>query len=116
MKPTKVIDLFAGPGGLGEGFANVSVGGESSFRVAVSIENNLSAHRTLTLRTFFRNFKNPPDEYYAFLKGKLGNIPDDELYRISKFKNEIEAAKNEALCLYYWYRIGAVVIRTRDSI
>lgn len=99
MKPIKVIDLFAGPGGLGEGFASASVDGESSFRIAVSIENNLSAHRTLTLRAFFRNFKNTPDEYYAFLQGKLGKAPDEELYRIHKFKNQIEAARKEALCL-----------------
>jgi len=44
-----VIDLFAGPGGLSEGFA-----ASEQFRVALSIEKDPVAHQTLELRAFFR--------------------------------------------------------------
>jgi DNA (cytosine-5)-methyltransferase 1 len=53
-----VIDLFAGPGGLGEGFASLCDGsGEPVFRIALSIEMDAAAHRTLELRAFFRRLK-----------------------------------------------------------
>ncbi|SEN09848.1 DNA cytosine methyltransferase [Brachymonas denitrificans] len=48
----RVIDLFAGPGGLGEGFA--SYGGGDVFSIAASAEMEASAHSTLTLRAFYR--------------------------------------------------------------
>ena len=48
----KVIDLFAGPGGLGEGFA--SYRGGDVFSIAASAEMESSAHATLTLRAFYR--------------------------------------------------------------
>lgn len=51
----KIVDLFAGPGGLGEGFA--SHRGDASFEIAVSAEMEESAHKTLTLRSFFRHIQ-----------------------------------------------------------
>lgn len=51
----KIVDLFAGPGGLGEGFASYE--GNASFEIAVSAEMEESAHKTLTLRSFFRHIK-----------------------------------------------------------
>lgn len=69
-----VIDLFAGPGGLGEGFsAFSSTGGDPVFRIALSIEKDPNAHETLKLRSFFRQFsrKSVPGEYYDHLRGKL---------------------------------------------
>jgi DNA (cytosine-5)-methyltransferase 1 len=48
----KIVDLFAGPGGLGEGFSS-----NSSFQIAVSAEMESSAHATLRLRAFYRNLK-----------------------------------------------------------
>ena len=45
-----VVDLFAGPGGLGDGFATFH--GGAAFRVALSIEAEDWAHQTLTLRKF----------------------------------------------------------------
>ena len=55
-----VIDLFAGPGGLSEGFAACE-----DFDVALSIEKDPIAHQTLELRAFFRQFARPdvPDAY-----------------------------------------------------
>jgi DNA (cytosine-5)-methyltransferase 1 len=46
-----VVDLFAGPGGLGEGFSRSNV---ASFRVAVSIEKDPMAYQTLRLRAAHR--------------------------------------------------------------
>jgi DNA (cytosine-5)-methyltransferase 1 len=51
----KLIDLFAGPGGLGEGFAALDNG--KKFEIGVSAEMESSAHRTLTLRSLFRHLK-----------------------------------------------------------
>lgn len=48
----QVIDLFSGPGGLGEGFA--SHGDGRSFQIAVSAEMDPAAHSTLLLRSYFR--------------------------------------------------------------
>ena len=66
-----VIDLFAGPGGLGEGFMSVKSDGVSVFDIKLSIEKDTYAHKTLTLRSFYRQFdkkgKNPPHEYYKVL-------------------------------------------------
>ena len=94
-KAIKVIDLFAGPGGLGEGFS----ANKNKFKIVVSIENEASAYKTLLLRAFYRQFKTVPIEYYQFLKGQLGASPEDELYKIPKFKKQLQAASKEALQL-----------------
>jgi DNA (cytosine-5)-methyltransferase 1 len=52
-----VVDLFAGPGGLGEGFASLTESGHAPFHIGISVEKETSAHRTLTLRAFLREFK-----------------------------------------------------------
>lgn len=72
-KPISVIDLFAGPGGLGEGFSSSQDEGRRQFRSVLSIEKNASAHRTLQLRAFFRMFPSgqAPDEYYQLAQGKI---------------------------------------------
>ncbi len=53
-----VIDLFAGPGGLGEGFSSFEEErGHQSFRIGLSIEKDAYAHQTLELRAFYRQFQ-----------------------------------------------------------
>ncbi|RJS02672.1 DNA cytosine methyltransferase [Xanthomonas sp. CFBP 7698] len=51
-----VIDIFAGPGGLGEGFSSFSPKNSTlhPFQLAVSAEMEKSAHATLQLRAFVR--------------------------------------------------------------
>ncbi len=68
-----VIDLFAGPGGLGEGFASYTRGGRSPFQVSLSIEKDAAAHETLLLRCFFRQFDpdSIPEDYYRALRGEI---------------------------------------------
>ena len=72
-----VVDIFAGPGGLAEGFAAVTAeDGSRPFKIALSIEKEASAHATLLLRTFLRQFPSQlPKEYYEFLNGD-GDEPD----------------------------------------
>jgi DNA (cytosine-5)-methyltransferase 1 len=70
-EPIQVVDLFAGPGGLGEGFA--SSGGGIRFETVVSAEMDPVARETLKLRAFYRllKLKNPArlDDYYNFCNG-----------------------------------------------
>jgi len=98
-KPVKIIDLFSGPGGLGEGFSTVKDNkGNPVYKIVVSIEKEKSAHSTLLLRAFYRQFgAQVPEEYYDFLKGTLGKTPDEQLYPL--FNDQYQAAKKEALCL-----------------
>jgi DNA (cytosine-5)-methyltransferase 1 len=97
-QPIKIIDLFSGPGGLGEGFSALkATDGNSTFKIAISIEKEKSAHRTLKLRAFFRQFNgDAPKEYYDFLKGKLGKTPEEQLYQIPQFSAQVSAADAEA--------------------
>jgi DNA (cytosine-5)-methyltransferase 1 len=71
--PIPVVDLFAGPGGLGEGFvAHRRADGSPAFRVRLSIEMDAHAHETLELRSFFHAFEQNgvPDAYYEHLQGE----------------------------------------------
>lgn len=70
-KPIKIIDLFAGPGGLGEGFSSYKYKKISPFKIAISIEKEPCEHQTLSLRSFYRQFKELPQEYYDYLQGKI---------------------------------------------
>jgi DNA (cytosine-5)-methyltransferase 1 len=52
--PIPVVDLFAGPGGLGEGFSRVEDGaGRKVFKTVISIEKDPYARQTLRLRAFY---------------------------------------------------------------
>jgi len=66
-----MVDLFAGPGGLSEGFWNFRLpSGERPFRTGLSVEKEASAHATLLFRNFYRKFDgDPPPEYHSFLGG-----------------------------------------------
>lgn len=69
-----IIDLFAGPGGLGEGFASYRTeGGSAAFRIGLSVEKDEVAHRTLTLRAVFRQLVGTTAEerYYDYVRGDI---------------------------------------------
>jgi len=94
MNSIPVIDLFAGPGGLGEGFsAFKDKAGNNPFKISLSIEKDELAHQTLKLRSFFRQFSNRdiPEEYYQYLKKE---ITREELFK--KYPDEASAASEEA--------------------
>lgn len=88
-----VIDIFAGPGGLGEGFCGLLNDGKRFFDIVLSIEKEFYAHKTLTLRSFFRQFEpgEAPEEYYRLVKGE---ITEEDLY--AAYPVEAEFAKREA--------------------
>lgn len=73
MNRIPVIDLFAGPGGLSEGFASLTKGELSYFDIRVSIEKDPVAHKTLSLRALFRSFPvgNVPAAYYQYIRGEI---------------------------------------------
>lgn len=77
-KAIPVVDLFAGPGGLGEGFSSLKEGNGSSarypFRIALSVEKEAFARTTLRLRAFYRLLildGKPLTSYYDYVSGKL---------------------------------------------
>ncbi|MCW3075115.1 MAG: hypothetical protein JWP69_2184 [Flaviaesturariibacter sp.] len=91
-----IIDIFAGPGGLGEGFsALLNENGERLFKITLSIEKDSCAHQTLKLRSFFRQFSanQVPENYYSFVRGEISL---DELYEMHP--TEASLADNEACC------------------
>lgn len=98
-----VIDLFAGPGGLGEGFSSVlNSAGNRIFEIKLSIEKDIHAHQTLELRSFLRQFpfKQLPEEYYEMVKENDDKKRDVLKKRMfEKYSTEYDVAQNEAwLC------------------
>lgn len=96
-----VIDVFAGPGGLGEGFC--SLGDGKQFEVVLSIEKDKNAWQTLLLRSFFRQYPNGevPDSYYKFIRQKgyvdikkFNDFISDDPEAIQKFERAKEIALN----------------------
>lgn len=93
-----VIDLFAGPGGLCEGFSSIfDKAGERHFAVKVSVEKDPIAHRTLLLRAIFRKFPKGkvPSCYYEYVRGE---ITRDEFLSHPDVKEAAEHAAQEARC------------------
>jgi DNA (cytosine-5)-methyltransferase 1 len=72
----RVMDLFAGPGGLGEGFSALEPRpGYRPFRIIASVEKDPAACRTLRLRGFYRRLLQAGDQsgleaYYAYVRGE----------------------------------------------
>ena len=91
-----VIDLFAGPGGLGEGFS--SIGGHEKgtrkFKLRVSIEGSSRSRDTL-LRALFRTFPKGevPEAYYQYTRGE---ITREELFKHPDVPAEAVEASQEA--------------------
>lgn len=97
-----VIDLFAGPGGLGEGFSAVlNNRNERVFDIKLSIEMSREAHKTLELRSFIRQFplNDVPEEYYGLLQEPDLNKKEDLRKKLfEKYPQESSIAKEEAWC------------------
>lgn len=92
MPKIPVIDLFAGPGGLGEGFASLT----DFFRIELSAECSAPAHKTLQLRAYKRILEREGlslDSYYDYLRGEVASPVEDWS------KPAWELAKTEALRL-----------------
>lgn len=81
--PIPLIDLFAGPGGLNEGFSSVvDSRGNHVFETALSVEMNEFAHCTLELRALFRLLRRSGklENYVAYVQG---NLTREELFKRS---------------------------------
>ena len=91
-----IVDLFAGPGGLGEGFASLVEDGHAPFRIGISVEKEASAHRTLTLRAFLREYRSRhgslPKQFIEFHAGETAE-PDWAEVDASAWRLAVEEAR-----------------------
>jgi DNA (cytosine-5)-methyltransferase 1 len=75
LTPIPIIDLFAGPGGLNEGFSRLHEERSPIFETIGSFEMEPSAIQTLTLRSAYRSMLRSehgvPDSYYQFIRGEI---------------------------------------------
>lgn len=91
----KTVDLFAGPGGLAEGFSSLrDEAGSRVFDIALSVEKEASAFATLRLRSFVRQFDKVPQTYYDYIAGRISR---DDL--IAQHEAEWAAAVRETMML-----------------
>jgi len=95
FEPIQVVDLFAGPGGLGEGFS--SLRGGKFFQIIASAEMDSVAHRTLRLRAFYRLLRSRNREclsdYYSYCNGETATPWS------ARSESEWEDACEEARCI-----------------
>ena len=109
-KPVPVIDLFSGAGGLAEGFEPSKKAGRRLFRIALLIEKDAAAHRTLRLRAFLRKFQlGFPDEYYEHLNGLMSEEPD----WATLYPKKWEEACDETPCVELGTNATASLMRKR---
>jgi DNA (cytosine-5)-methyltransferase 1 len=84
VDPIPVVDVFAGPGGLNEGFS--AYGGGSVFSTVASVEMDPIACQTLRLRAAVRRARRVegqiPNVYFDFM---VGDIPFEQLIKHSAF-------------------------------
>jgi len=101
-KRIPVVDIFAGPGGLGEGFARYPYSQKNSpqFQIQLSIEKDERAHQTLMLRSFRRQFAEScvPNDYYSLLKDVDRPLSDRLAELYNAYPDEFEHAQQEAIC------------------
>lgn len=94
-----IVDLFAGPGGLGEGFSAVrDENGNRVFDICVSIEKDPIAHQTLMLRALFRTLEDDldPASYYQYIRGKIDR---ETFFADPAIAKALAQARQEAQCL-----------------
>lgn len=97
--PIPIIDLFAGPGGLGEGFSSLrNHKQEPVFEIGLSIEKDPVAHRTLMLRAVYRRLRGTKDiqYYYAYIRDELDEASFKKIPAVAK---AFAHAEKEAQCL-----------------
>lgn len=94
-----VVDIFAGPGGLGEGFSSIAdAASKPVFDLKVSLEKDTVAHSTLKLRAAFRLLRETGnlDPYYEFVRGQRDKADFEAHPRV---KEALENASEEAHCI-----------------
>ncbi|WP_181257257.1 DNA cytosine methyltransferase [Pseudaminobacter soli (ex Li et al. 2025)] len=114
-----IVDLFAGPGGLGEGFASLVEDGHVPFRIGISVEKEASAHRTLTLRAFLREYRvrhdTLPNQFIDFHAGLVPepdwSTVDAEAWRLAIDEARALELGTEAAAT----AIDGAIVKLRDS-
>lgn len=91
-KKIRVIDVFAGPGGLCEGFAACKK--NSPFEIVMSVEAEENAHKTLTHRAFYRRL--PPSGKSGFLSYTRATDKLDRKDQLEKLKEKYPEPWREA--------------------
>ena len=93
----KIVDLFAGPGGLGEGFSSLRENKKAIFKLCCSIEKDYYAHKTLLLRAFSRHLslKKCSEIFEYYKNGELKTL--DKLKK--KYSDLWQKAEKEAIQL-----------------
>lgn len=111
--PIGIVDLFSGPGGLGEGFSRLrNASGRPVFQIDLSVEKDTIAHQTLRLRSFLRKFGNDlPAEYVSFLNRGGVDEPNWE----ALYPAQWQAAVDETLNLTLGADGTAAIIAERVS-
>lgn len=97
MTTIPIIDVFAGPGGLGEGFTRLADNaGQHPFKILLSAEADSNAHSTLRLRAYQRELTNNGEETSQLMQYCLGERKQPYTKRTKTLWDE---ANNEALCI-----------------
>lgn len=90
--PIPVVDIFAGPGGLSEGFVSYTSSDSNPFSAALSVEKDETSNKTLLIRSLFRKFQQDkiPDDYYGLLRGDISA----EVF-LDCYQDEVEVARKK---------------------
>lgn len=104
--PIGVVDIFAGPGGLGEGFSTFQTAtGDHPFDIVASAEMDDAAHATLQLRAFMRlagqQGERARRDYYAYLGlvAQDQHVDATDYFSTGKWSNLWKQAKSQAMHL-----------------
>ena len=90
----KVVDVFAGPGGLNEGFASFSADKRSPFSIALSIEKDQVACDTLTVRAALRKVQGERGELpHAYADSVKAGRFLDALASDDQFSSALQSSK-----------------------
>jgi DNA (cytosine-5)-methyltransferase 1 len=94
-----IVDLFSGPGGLGEGFSRLRhADGRPVFQIDLSVEKDPVAHQTLRLRSFLRKFGDDlPEEYISFLNRGGVDEPNWEVLYPVQWQSAVDETLNLTL-------------------
>ncbi|MHB8794819.1 MAG: DNA cytosine methyltransferase [Candidatus Nanopelagicales bacterium] len=91
-----IVDLFAGPGGLNEGFSSFTGGGSgNTFQTIASFEMDSAACDTLTIRGAYRRLKASGDGLESYYRLLRGEATLESLLREPRFREAINGSRAE---------------------
>jgi DNA (cytosine-5)-methyltransferase 1 len=95
-----VVDLFAGPGGLNEGFSSFCLKtGEPRFQTIASFEMDQSACNTLAVRSTYRRLLSEGRGLETYRQLHRGEITLETAQRDAQFEAALSASRDEIYCL-----------------